>query len=441
MATVLLASGYSMREGGTPTSMQPRRRQSVESLDQALREKTREVDVLHRISESISNTLDLEAVLEHIVEVVVEATKADACLLYLVSDSREELILRASKNPHPKLIGRITIGLGEGITGWVARERTRVVIPSNASDDPRFKFFHNLPEDRYQAFVSVPIMAKKEVVGVINVQHKRPRRYRPDELALLSTIANQVGGAIENARLYEEMKRKALQLDTLSQVSETVASNRLIEDIFQLIVAMTAQMMNSKICSIMLLDPPTGELRIVATQSLSEQYRRKPNLKVGQSISGRALQERRPIIVPDVTKERDYMYPEIAKKEGLCSLLSVPMMIRDKAVGVINSYTSVPHAFTHEEVKVMQAIANQAAIAIEHTTLLEKSFEMQEALAVRKLVERAKGYLMRSKKLSEEEAFRLIQRQSMDLRKSMREIADAILLAEEIEGRADEQLR
>ena len=419
--------------------MESKRPRSIQQLEQALREKTREADVLHRISESISNTLDLEAVLKHIVEVVVEATKAEACLLYLLSESREELILRASKNPHPKLIGRITIGLGEGITGWVARERTRVVIPSNASDDPRFKFFHNLPEDRYQAFVSVPIMAKKEVVGVINVQHKRPRRYRPDELALLSTIANQVGGAIENARLYEEMKRKALQLDTLSQVSETVASNRLIEDIFQLIVAMTAQMMNSKICSIMLLDPPTGELRIVATQSLSEQYRRKPNLKVGQSISGRALQERRPIIVPDVTREREYMYPEIAKKEGLCSLLSVPMMIRDKAVGVINSYTSVPHAFTHEEVKIMQAIANQAAIAIEHTTLLEKSFEMQEALAVRKLVERAKGYLMRSKKLSEEEAFRLIQRQSMDLRKSMREIAEAILLAEEIEERADEK--
>lgn len=419
--------------------MESKRRQSLAQLEQALREKTREVDVLHRITESITNTLDLEAVLKHIVEVVVEVTKADACLLYLLSDSRDELILRASKNPHPKLIGRITIGLGEGITGWVARERTRVVISSNASDDPRFKFFHNLPEDRYQAFVSVPIMAKKEVVGVINVQHKRPRRYRPDELALLSTIANQVGGAIENARLYDQMKRKALQLETLSQVSETVASNRLIEDVLQLIVTMTAQMMNSKICSIMLLDEPTGELRIVATQSLSEAYRRKPNLKVGQSISGRAVQERRPIIVPDVTKERDYMYPDMAKKEGLCSLLSVPMMIRDKAVGVINSYTSVPHNFTAEEVKLMQAIANQAAIAIEHTTLMEKSFEMQEALAVRKLLERAKGYLMRAKKLSEEEAFKLIQRQSMDLRKSMREIAEAILLAGEIEERAERQ--
>ncbi|MGQ0811201.1 MAG: GAF domain-containing protein [Nitrospiraceae bacterium] len=419
--------------------METRRQPRVAQLEQALREKLREVDVLHRISESISNTLDLEAVLKHIVEVVVEVTKADACLLYLLSNSQDELILRASKNPHPKLIGRITIGLGEGITGWVARERTRVVIPNNASDDSRFKFFHNLPEDRYQAFVSVPIMAKKEVVGVINVQHKRSKRYRADELALLSTIANQVGGAIENARLYDQARRRGLQLETLSQVSETVASNRLIDDMLQLIVTMTAQMMSSKICSIMLLDDTTSELRIVATQSLSEQYRRKPNLKMGQSISGRAVQERRPIIVADVTKEQDYMYPEMARKEGLCSLLSVPMMMRDKAVGVVNSYTSVSHEFSTEEVKLLQAIANQAAIAIEHTTLMEKSFEMQEALAVRKLLDRAKGYLMRSKKLSEEDAFRLIQRQSMDLRKSMREIAEAILLASEIEERAERQ--
>ena len=418
--------------------MPAKRHQSAQQLDKALREKTREAEVLHRISDSISNTLDLESVLSHIVEVVVEATKADACLLYLLSDGRDELILRASKNPHPRLIGRIKIGLGEGITGWVARKQQRVVIPSNASDDPRFKFFHNLPEDRYQAFVSVPIMAKKELIGVINVQHKRLRRYQPDELALLSTIANQVGGAIENARLYDAMTRKARQLETLSQVSETVASNRLIEDVLQLIVTMTAQMMNSKICSIMLLDRPDGsELRIAATQSLSEEYRRKPSLKVGQSISGRAVQERRPIIVPDVTLERDYMFPDIARKEGLCSLLSVPMLNRDRAIGVINSYTSIPHKFSTEEVKVLQAIANQAAIAIEHTTLLEKSFEMQEALAVRKLVERAKGYLMRSKKLSEEDAFRLLQRQSMSLRKSMREIAEAILLAGEIEEGSD----
>ena len=188
----------------------------AKDVKSVLRERTREVEMLHRISESISSTLDLASVLKHIVEVVVEVTKADSCLLYLVSVNRDELVLRASKNPHPKLIGRISLGLGEGITGWVAQEKVRVVIPRNASDDTRFRFFHNLPEDRYQAFVSLPIVTKGIVVGVINIQHKRPKRYQDAELALLSTIANQVGGAIENAQLYEGMRRQAQQLDTLS---------------------------------------------------------------------------------------------------------------------------------------------------------------------------------------------------------------------------------
>jgi len=400
-----------------------------------LRERTREVEVLHRISESISSTLDLESVLKHIVEVVVEVTKADSCLLYLISANRDELVLRASKNPHPKLIGRVSLGLGEGITGWVARESMRVVIPRHASDDPRFRVFHKLPEDRFQAFVSVPIVTKGHVVGVINVQHKRAKRYQDSELALLSTIANQVGGAIENARLYEEMRQQALQLDTLSQVSETVASDRLIDDVLQLIVTMTAQMMNSKICSIMLVDESTGELGIAATQSLSNAYRRKPSLKLGQSISGRVVKERRSMYVPDVTKEGGYYYRDLAKNEGLCSLLSVPMMSKDKVVGVVNTYSSAHRTFTTEETKIMQAIANQAAVAIEHTRLLDKSFEMQEALTVRKLVERAKGYLMQSRKLSESEAFKLMQRQSMNMRKSMREIAEAVILAGELEGK------
>ena len=406
---------------------------SLQELKQVVKERNREIQLLHRISTSIGSSLELGTVLKHIVEVVVEVTKADACLLYLISEKKDELILRASKNPHPRLIGRIAIGLGEGITGWVARERMPVVIPRNASDDTRFKFFHRLPEDRYQAFVSVPIMSKGEVVGVINVQHKRSRRYAEEKLALLTTIANQVGGAIENARLYDEMRQKARRLETLSQVSETVASSRLLEEVLQLIVTMTAQLMSSKISSIMLVDQDSGELRIAATQSLSEAYRRKPPLKIGQSMSGRAVKEQRPVYVPDVTAEGSYFYRDLAKQEGLHSLLTVPMLMKDRTIGVINVYTSTQHVFSDEEVKTLQAIANQAAVAIEHTRLMEKSFEMQEALEVRKLVERAKGFLMASRGLSEPEAFKLLQRQSMNLRKSMREIAEAMILAEELQ--------
>jgi len=169
---------------------------SVTKLKTALKLKTREIEILHQISETVSGNLNLEDVLRHIIDLVSQATHGDACLLYLLDRGNEELVLRASKNPHPRIIGRIKIKVGEGITGWVAKEKQPVAIPKNAFSDSRFKVFHNLPEDRYHAFLSVPIVSKNEVIGVINVQHRKPHRHSSIERALLVTIATQVGGAI-----------------------------------------------------------------------------------------------------------------------------------------------------------------------------------------------------------------------------------------------------
>jgi GAF domain-containing protein len=144
------------------------------------------------------------------------------------------------------------------------------------------------------------------------------------------------------------------------------------------------------------------------------------------------LQEKRPIAVLDVTREPGFTYQDLARREGLASLLSVPMMIKDRVIGVVNSYTSELHRFTEEEIKVLQAVANQAAIAIENTTLLERSHAMEQELESRKVVERAKGLLMKSRRISEEEAFALLRKQSMNTRRSMREIAEAVILAMEM---------
>jgi signal transduction protein with GAF and PtsI domain len=407
------------------------------ALRRQLRQKKNEVHLLHRLSETVSGTLDLDTVLRHLVEMVADVTKADACLLYLLDAGRKELVLRASKDPHPKLIGRITLEVGEGITGWVARERAAVTIARNASEDPRFKLFHNLPEDRHQAFLSMPIIHHNRVIGVINLQHKRPHQHQPNEIAMVETIARHAGAAIDNARLYASMKEKARQVEMLSQVSQTITSNRYLEEILHLIVTMTAQMMGSTICSIVLVDEEQQTLAIKATQSLSDAYRNKPPLRIGESISGLAVKERRPIAVLDVRNEPGYMYPDVAKREGLCSLLCVPMMIKDRVIGVINSYTSHEHRFSEEDIQVLSAVANQAAVAIEHTRLMERSLAIQEALESRKLIERAKGVLMKQQGVGEEAAFQLLQRQSMNTRKSMREIAEAVLLATALQPRRE----
>jgi GAF domain-containing protein len=139
------------------------------------------------------------------------------------------------------------------------------------------------------------------------------------------------------------------------------------------------------------------------------------------------VKERRPIAVLDVTADPSYVYPDLARHEGLCSLLSVPMLCQGRAVGVINSYTSAPHAFLPDEIGLLEAIANQAAVAIENTRLVETTAQMREALELRKVVERAKGILMRERRLTEEEAFRVLQRQSMNNRRPMKQVAEAVI--------------
>ncbi|MFH1736894.1 MAG: GAF and ANTAR domain-containing protein [Actinomycetota bacterium] len=229
-------------------------------------------------------------------------------------------------------------------------------------------------------------------------------------------------------------KRKdASKIETLLQMSSAMVSDRYLDEILQLMVRMTADIMGSKICSIMLLVDAGNELEIKATQALSEEYRLKPPLKVGQSISGKAVKEKRPIMALDVTKEPLYMFPVIAKKEGLKSIVSVPMMVKDRVIGVINSYTTQEHRFTKEEVEFLQIVANQAAIAIENTKLLNRTIAMEEALETRKAVERAKGILMKRYSISEDESFKMIQRQSMNTRRSVKEIAEALILTSEIE--------
>lgn len=220
----------------------------------------------------------------------------------------------------------------------------------------------------------------------------------------------------------------AKQLEAISKVSKTITSNLYLEDILKLIVTVTAEIVDSQICSLMLIDEKTGELVLKATQSMSELYNKKPTLKIGEGIAGKVALENKPKTVYDVSQENEYRSREIAAKIGLKSLLSVPLSVKGKVIGVLNNYTSYPHKFTKTEINILTTVANQAAIVIENAELMVKTKVIQEELESRKAIEKAKGILMKDQGLSEDAAFRKIQKESMDLRKSMREIAEAIIL-------------
>jgi len=222
------------------------------------------------------------------------------------------------------------------------------------------------------------------------------------------------------------------QIEVLSEISKAITSDLYLDDILRLIVTLTAGVMDSKIVSLWLLDEKEGCFKLSATQTISKEYLKERSLRWGEGVVGHVAQHKEPMQIYDVLKEPLYKEKEMAKKVGLTSMLSVPMCVKDRVIGVLNCYSSSKREFSQTETKLLITVANQAAVAIENTELMVKTRVIQEELEARKLVEKAKEILMGRKGLNPEEAYRRIQKQSMDSRRSMREIAEAIILAEQI---------
>ena len=171
-----------------------------------------EVEMLHEIGSRIAAADPLPEVLGHIVEIISAVVETDSCFVYISEGN--ELVLRASKNLHAEAVNRLKLRMGQGITGWVAEHKTPVAVTQDAFRDPRFQSFNELPEDSYQAFLSVPILTRDKLVGVINLQHRQPYEYSQREIHLISTIGFLVGAEIEMARLEVEKLELSEQLET-----------------------------------------------------------------------------------------------------------------------------------------------------------------------------------------------------------------------------------
>jgi len=170
------------------------------------------IDFLHEISSRIASADSFHVVLNRIVEFVTAFIPCDSCFIYVLDE--DKLVLRASKNPHADLVDRFGVQYGQGITGWVAEHREPVAISSNASNDPRFKAFKNLPEDHFEAMLCTPVLCASKVVGVINLQHRQPYEHSVNEVRLLSMLGFLVGAEIERARLESENVQLTGRLET-----------------------------------------------------------------------------------------------------------------------------------------------------------------------------------------------------------------------------------
>ncbi len=171
-----------------------------------------DMDVLHEIGSRIAAADPLHVVLSRVVEFVSSVVPCDSCFVYVLEE--DALVLRASKTPHPDVVDRLKLRVGQGITGWVAEHRQPVAVGQHAFEDPRFQTFSELPEDRYEAFLSVPVLSRSKLVGVINLQHRQPHSHSRKDIQLISMVGFLVGAEIEMARLEVENTQLSERLET-----------------------------------------------------------------------------------------------------------------------------------------------------------------------------------------------------------------------------------
>jgi signal transduction protein with GAF and PtsI domain len=180
-----------------------------------------QVSIYHQISSIVSSDLSLDEMLGEVVGLAVQSTACDACLVYLIDHNSNEVVLRASQVPHAGALDTLRMKVGEGVTGWVAEHKSVVALSSNAGNDARFKRFQGLIEDTYEAFLSVPLVSGGDLIGVVNVHHRKPHDHDREEIGALVFIGEQLGVAIsksllqeENARLTEEAEEMRRELET-----------------------------------------------------------------------------------------------------------------------------------------------------------------------------------------------------------------------------------
>lgn len=224
-------------------------------------------------------------------------------------------------------------------------------------------------------------------------------------------------------------------IKTLMDISRAITSDLFHEDLLKLIVLLTAKMIGADICSLWLIDenetPP--KIRLKATQAIEPAYVKDRSLNLDEGVVGHVVTTKKPLIIKNVMRSKRFKEKEMARKLGLVSMMGVPLQLQDeKIVGVINCFTSVPYDFTETEINALTTVANQAAVAILNTELMVKTKVIQEELESRKLIEKAKEILMANRHLKGDEAYRWIQKRSMDSRKTMRQVSEAVILSNEI---------
>lgn len=339
-----------------------------------LQRKYERLQLLYQVGSVIHSTLEPKPALAIIAREAARLMDASSCSVVLINPTTGLLEIEAAQGL-PGAAEGLKLRVGEGLTGWVAQAGKPACV-GDVTKDKRYIMLR--PEVRSE--LAVPLEVGGKVRGVLNVDSDRVDAFTPDDQELLESLAVQAARVIQNTWLYEQLRLKARLLESLASVSRTINSALNLDEVLQTITRDAAQLMQAKMCSLLMLDETRTWLDLRASHGAGEIYLRKPRLSVSESLLGAVVRRKKPVQVDNVQTSAGYQSVEVARQEGLVSLLSVPLMFAGEAIGALNIYTAAPYKFSNEEIRILASFAELSAIAIEKARLYERLVDAEEQM-------------------------------------------------------------
>jgi len=332
------------------------------------------LSLLYQVSKVIHSTLDSQEALHLIVSEAVRVMRASSGSLVLINPTTNFLEIHAAQNLS-STARKLKLRVGEGITGWVAQTGKPALV-GDVLLDKRYVSVRSAVRSE----LAVPLEVQGEVRGVINVDSERTNAFSKDDLELLEELALLAAKVIHNTWLYEQLRLKVMLFESLSSVSRTINSTLNLDEALRAITKEACELMRARMCSLMLLDDTREWLDLRASFGAGDAYIKKPRLSLAESLLGVVLRRQKPLQVANVQADSRYQNVELARSESLVSLLSVPLIFSGQAIGTLNVYTARPYNFSNEEIKILSALAELSAIAIEKARLYERIVDVEEQL-------------------------------------------------------------
>ena len=330
--------------------------------------------LLYQVSNVIHSTLDSQEALQLIVSEAVRVMRASSGSLVLINPTTSFLEIHAAQNLSADA-RKLKLRVGEGITGWVAQTGK----PARVGDVTQDKRYVSVRRD-VRSELAVPLEVQGEVRGVINVDSDRADAFSEEDQELLQELAIQAAKVIHNTWLYEQLRLKVMLFESLSSVSRTINSTLNLDEALRAITKEACELMRARMCSLMLLDESREWLDLRASFGAGDAYINKPRLSAGESLIGVVVRRKKPLQVANVQTDTRYQNIELARRENLVSLLSVPLVFAGQCIGALSVYTARPYSFSNEEIKILSALAELSAIAIEKARLYERVVDVEEQL-------------------------------------------------------------